>query len=78
MQNRQTACFNLPTSLVERMNAEAKRTNSTVDYIVERALSSAFEERPNLDTMQAMDEAKRPDSLELLPDGSLADYIATL
>ncbi len=77
VERKQTA-FRLCTSLVERLKAEAKRENRSLNNYVETLLSDAIERRPNPDTMEAIEEAKSGKELETLDVEHFKEYVASL
>lgn len=77
VERKQTA-FRLRTSLVERLKAEAKRENRSLNNYVETLLSDAIERRPNPDTMEAIEEAKSGKELETLDVEHFKEYVASL
>ena len=56
-ERKQTA-FRLDSSLLERLKAEARREHRSLNNIVEVLLYEALENRPNPETMEAIEEAR--------------------
>lgn len=70
---RKQTSFRLNQNLLERLQAEAKRHNRSLNNLVESILMAFVSERPNKTTLSAMKEAEDTDSLETL---DLADFRA--
>ena len=56
-ERKQTA-FRLDASLLERLKAEARRENRSVNNLVETILMDAMYRTPNVETLEAIEEAR--------------------
>ncbi len=55
---RRQASFRLSTDLLERMQAEARKENRSLNNFVEHILMSVIYKLPNPDTMAAIEEVR--------------------
>ena len=58
LTDRKQTAFRLDSSLLERLKAEARREHRSLNNIVEVLLYEALENRPNPETMEAIEEAR--------------------
>lgn len=58
IERKQTA-FRLSNTLIERLRAEAKRENRSLNNLVEVLLTDALDHRPNPETIAAIEEARK-------------------
>lgn len=63
IERKQTA-FRLSTALVERLRAEARYENRSLNNLVETILLEAMKRRPNPETMEAIEEASSGKEME--------------
>lgn len=57
-QSRRVVVFRLDVNLLERLKAEAKRENRSVNNLVETILMDAMYRTPNAETLEAIEEAR--------------------
>lgn len=71
----QTA-FRLDSDLIEGLKREAKRNKRSLNNYVEYVLSRVIEKKPNHDTIQAIEDARRGKGVEKISD--LDDFLASI
>lgn len=75
---RKQTSFRLSRELLERLQAEAKRHNRSVNNLVESVLMAFVAERPNAVTLAAMREAENNDNLEVLDLNNFRSFVDSL
>ena len=76
-ERKQTA-FRLDASLLERLKAEARREHRSLNNVVEVLLYEALENRPNPETIEAIEEARSGKKLEKLDLNRFEEYVSSL
>lgn len=77
VKRKQTA-FRLSAALVERLRAEARTENRSLNSLVETILADAMKRRPNPETMEAIEEARSGKEMETLDLARFEEYVASL
>ena len=76
---RKVTAFRLDTGLLERLKAEAKRENRSLNNLVETLLFIGIDRRrPNPDTLAAIEEARSGKELETLDLDHFDEFVASL
>lgn len=75
---KRQASFRLNASLLDRLKAEAKRTNRSLSNYVECLLIESVYNEPNETTLAAMKEAESGKDLETLDLDNFKSYVASL
>lgn len=75
---RKQTSFRLSSSLIERLQQEAKRHNRSLNNLVESVLMAFVSERPNKTTLAAMKEAETSNDLETLDLNTFQSFVDSL
>lgn len=75
---RKQTSFRLSEELIERLHAEARRHNRSLNNLVESVLMAFVSSRPNKVTLAAMREAETSDSLEELDMKDFRGFVESL
>ena len=75
---RKSTAFRLDNDLLERLKAEAKRENRSLNNLVETILMDAVYYKPNLETLEAIEEVRSGKELETLDLEHFDEYVKSL
>jgi predicted transcriptional regulator len=78
LSNRKRATFRLSEHLLDRLTAEAKKENTSLNNYVESALMDSVTWKPNRETLEAMKEAEEGINLTEVDMTSLENFIKSL
>ncbi|MDM8152868.1 toxin-antitoxin system protein [Bacteroides gallinaceum] len=75
---RKSTAFRLDNDLLERLKAEAKRENRSLNNLVETILMDAVYYKPNPETLEAIEEVRSGKELETLDLEHFDEYVKSL
>lgn len=75
---RTQTSFRLNNELIEKLRAEAKKHNRSLNNLVESVLMAFVAHKPNETTLAAMREAESSDKLETLDLSNFRNFVDSL
>lgn len=75
---RTQTSFRLNNELIEKLRAEAKKHNRSLNNLVESVLMAFVAHKPNETTLAAMREAESSDKLETLDFSNFRNFVDSL
>jgi len=78
LDTRKQTAFRLTEDLLNRLRVAAKKENRSLNNYVESVLMDIVYQKPNKDTLEAMQEAKENKNLETFDIDNFEDFIASL
>lgn len=70
--------LHLDKGLIDQLEKEAKKENKSLNGYVEKMLRKLIRRQPNLETMEAIREARENDNLEVLDVDHFKEFVASL